>query len=69
MSSKNFGELVVGDVFAYGSKVYTKRLGVSAGVDYNAEEAKSGDYWQFESGDVVFFIRKEEVKQEEVAHA
>lgn len=67
MQTKQFGELVVGDVFAYGSKLYTKRIGVCGGIDYNAEDNKTGDYWQFENSDSVFFI-KSEVKHEEVAH-
>ncbi len=68
MQTKIFGELNVGDTFAYGNKVYTKRVGCSQGIDFNAEEAKSGDYWQFENSDEVFFI-KAEVKQEELVHA
>jgi hypothetical protein len=72
MRTMTFGELVVGDMFAYGSKTYTKQVGVCQGVDYNAEESKSGDYWQFEITDEVMFIKGSpvaEVKQEEMAHA
>lgn len=56
-----FGDLEVGDVFAYGSKVYAKRKGVCQGVDYNAEDVRNGDFWQFDVTDVTFFIKKEEL--------